>query len=83
MGEGRDSVPGFAEHLRAMREAKGMSQGDLARAAGTHPTTVSKLELGLRAPSFLLVLKLAAALKASANKMVPPGFDANSEKSGG
>lgn len=82
MGEGRDSVPGFAEHLRGLREAKGMSQGQLAKAAGTHPTTVSKLELGLRAPSFLLVLKLAAALKANANKMVPPGFSANSENSG-
>lgn len=77
----RDVVPGFADHLRALREAKGMSQADLAKAAGTHPTAVSKLERGDRAPSLLLAAKLAAGLKVRLDKLLPADFDALAQKS--
>lgn len=39
---------GLAERLRACREAKGLSQRDLAKRAGLRHATISEIERGVR-----------------------------------
>jgi transcriptional regulator with XRE-family HTH domain len=48
--------------LKELREAAGLSQAELAKRAGMHRFGVSKLEQGLRGPSWSTVQALAAAL---------------------
>jgi transcriptional regulator with XRE-family HTH domain len=68
---GRDAVPGFGDRVRELREAKGLTQVALAEQAGTHFTTVSKVEKGERNASLQLALKLADALGVALTKLVP------------
>lgn len=59
------STPGpqnFASCLRAAREAKGLSQAELAERTGLQPSAVSHFETGRRAPSFDNLRLLADAL---------------------
>ena len=51
--------------VRHLREAQGMSQRALARAAGVTPAYVSLIERGRRAPDRAVVEKLERALSAS------------------
>jgi transcriptional regulator with XRE-family HTH domain len=53
---------GFGSHLRWWRARRGLSQLDLASAAGTSQRHVSFLESGRAQPSREMVLRLAAAL---------------------
>jgi len=53
---------GFGSHLRWWRQRRGLSQLDLAGAAGTSQRHVSFLESGRSQPSREMVLCLAAAL---------------------
>ena len=48
--------------MRAVREAKGLSQRELATAAGCNANTIAKLERGEQEPAWPLVLALAKAL---------------------
>ena len=48
--------------VRALREAEGWSQSELARRAGLHSTTVSVIESGRWKPGQGQIEKLAAAL---------------------
>jgi len=57
----------FAQKLRELREAKGLSEVKLAAASGVSLGTVRVYGLGQRSPSFANVLALAKALGASAN----------------
>jgi DNA-binding XRE family transcriptional regulator len=59
---GMDDTTGFGERLRALREAKGWTQGQLAQRAGLRMNSVSRLELGKYPPTWPTVLALAAAL---------------------
>jgi transcriptional regulator with XRE-family HTH domain len=52
----------FARRLRELREAAGLTQVQLAQAAGLHRQGIAKLEGGERAPAWDTVQKLAAAL---------------------
>jgi transcriptional regulator with XRE-family HTH domain len=52
----------FAEKLRELRDAKGLSEAKLAELSGLPFGTVHIYGLGRRAPSFANVVKLAAAL---------------------
>jgi transcriptional regulator with XRE-family HTH domain len=56
---------GFGRRLKEVREARGLSQQQLADQAGLHLMTVSKLERGVQEPAWPLVLALASALGAS------------------
>lgn len=76
----RDVVPGFGERVRALRTAAALSAAGLAERAGTHPTTVAKLERGERAPSFALALKIAAGLGVPVGDLAPP--EKKSQKKG-
>lgn len=57
----------FAENMRRVRAASGLSQEELAFRAGIHRTQVSLLEGGKRFPRFLTLVKLIGALGATAN----------------
>ena len=52
----------FGERLRKVREAKGLSQAQLAEKSGLQPSAVSHFELGRRSPSFDNLKHLADAL---------------------
>jgi transcriptional regulator with XRE-family HTH domain len=52
----------FAEKLRELRDAKGLSEEKLAELSGLRFGTVHGYGLGRRKPSFAAVVKLAKAL---------------------
>ncbi len=55
----------FAEKLRELRDAKGLSEAKLAEASGIPFGTVHVYAIGRRKPSFASVVKLAKALGVS------------------
>ena len=55
----------FGDRLKATREARELSQSDLAERAGLQPTAISHFETGRRSPSFDNLKKLADALTVS------------------
>lgn len=57
----------FGDRLRQTREAKGMSQQDLADRAGIQASAVSHFELGRRLPSFDNIRRLADALNVTSD----------------
>ena len=52
----------LANCLREVREAKGLTQAQLAEAIGVSRKTVNTVENGVFVPSTIIALKLAAAL---------------------
>jgi transcriptional regulator with XRE-family HTH domain len=52
----------FAERLKTLREAQGLTQEDLAERAGMHRMGLAKLEHGSRKPTWETVQALAKAL---------------------
>ena len=56
--------------IRRRREAKGVSQEDLASRAGLHRTYVSLLERGHRNPSLAVISQLAGALDTTMTSLV-------------
>lgn len=68
---GRDTVPGFAARLKQLREAAGLTQPALAEKAGTHFTSIARLESESRAPSLRLALAIADALGVSIVDLLP------------
>jgi transcriptional regulator with XRE-family HTH domain len=55
----------FAEKLRELRDAQGLSEAKLAAASGVSFAAIHQYGLGRRAPSFAAVVKLAKALGVS------------------
>ena len=55
-------MPELANTLRAVREARGLTQGQLAEAIGVSRKTVNTVENGVFVPSTVIALKLAAVL---------------------
>jgi transcriptional regulator with XRE-family HTH domain len=53
---------GFAQRLKALREAAGLTQAQLAERAGLYSFSVAKLEQGVQEPTWPTVLALAQAL---------------------
>ncbi len=60
----------FAEALRQARRRRGLTQEQLAFAAGLDRTAMSLLERALRSPSLETVFSIAAALEMSAADLV-------------
>jgi transcriptional regulator with XRE-family HTH domain len=56
--------------VRRLRETAGMTQEELAHAAGLHWTYVGQIERGERNPTYKNLLKLARGLSASATELV-------------
>ena len=70
VGERRRVGLAFGATLRAARRRKGMTQEQLADAAGLDRTFPTLLERGLRTPSLGTLLRLAEALGISAEMLV-------------
>jgi len=71
---------GFGARLKELREQAGLTQQELAAAAGMHRFGIAKLEQGLREPSWATVRALCMALGLSceafqvpAQEREPPG----------
>jgi len=62
----------FGDALRECRRRAGLSQEELAFAAGVHRTYISQLERGLKGPSLSIVFDLAAALKILPTDLIKP-----------
>ena len=60
-GRGEVEPSGFGEKLREVREAKGLTQKQLADASDIHSNTIAKLERGEQEPNWPLGLKLVKA----------------------
>lgn len=58
------------KNVRQYREAKGLSQEQLAFEADLHRTYVSGVERGIRNPTVLIVAKLATALGVASSKLL-------------
>jgi transcriptional regulator with XRE-family HTH domain len=66
----RDASQVFGVKLREAREAKKLSQADLAERTGLQPSAISHFETGRRAPSFDNLKKLADALEVSTDYLL-------------
>lgn len=60
----------FAKRVREIRLKKKMSQGDLAKILGVHPTYISGIERGVRNMALKNIEKLANALGVSVNDLL-------------
>jgi len=60
----------FAKNMKKLREAKGMSQGDIHRATGIDRAYISNLEAGKQNPTLETIGKIAEALGVSANNLL-------------
>lgn len=61
----------FSARLRELRAAGGMTQADLAKAAGVTETYIGKLEAGRAAPGIDLVARLAKGLGKTVADLLP------------
>jgi transcriptional regulator with XRE-family HTH domain len=60
----------FPERLRKAREAKNLSQADLAARVGMEPSAISHFETGRRDPSFANLRRLADALAVTVDYLI-------------
>jgi transcriptional regulator with XRE-family HTH domain len=60
----------FKQRLRAAREHRKMSQGELAERAGLQPSAISHFETGGRSPSFDNLKRLADALNVTTDYLL-------------
>jgi transcriptional regulator with XRE-family HTH domain len=70
----------FAEKLRELREAKGLSEPKLADASGLAFGTLHDYGLGRRVPSFPNVVRIAAALGESVEVFAACSFPVEGPK---
>lgn len=65
----------FAARLRILRDQAGLSQQDLAEAAGLHRITIAQLESGKRSdPAWSTIQALACALSCSTEDLRADGM---------
>ena len=62
----------FTENLRRLRLEQFLSQAELARRAGVHALTITRLEAGTTAPSTRTVRALADALGVEPRELATP-----------
>lgn len=60
---GMDIRKRFGKRVKALREANGWSQEELADRAGMHRTYVSAVERAVRNPTLTVIERIAKALK--------------------
>lgn len=60
----------FKERLRASRNMRGLSQGELGGRAGLPPSSIAHFEAGSRKPSFDTLRKLANALEVTTDYLL-------------
>lgn len=69
------SLVRLGNSIRQRRERLGLSQEALSLEAEIHRTYLSQLELGLRNPSYTVLLRLANALHMPLQELLPEGDD--------
>ncbi|MBY0515231.1 MAG: helix-turn-helix domain-containing protein [Gemmataceae bacterium] len=69
-------VAAFAQRLKAVRLARGMTQRQLAEAADITFSYISRLEAGGASPGIDLLERLATALRADVTDLLPPPVSA-------
>jgi transcriptional regulator with XRE-family HTH domain len=67
-----DPSTNLADNLRAIRETRGLSQGQLARLAGIPRPTWTHLESGGANPTLAVLIKVAAALQVRIEELLAP-----------
>lgn len=60
----------IGQRIKTARLAAGMTQEQLAAAAGLHEQSISKIELGVKQPLGSTVLAIAKALKVSTDQLL-------------
>lgn len=60
----------FGRTIRRLRKQRGLSQEDLAEAAGMSRNYISDIERGVRNPGLLALVALAKALRVSLRELV-------------
>jgi XRE family transcriptional regulator, regulator of sulfur utilization len=68
-----DSAPlNLARNLRALREAQGLTQNQLAERAGVPRATLAHLETGGGNPTLLVTIRIASALNVTIEELIGP-----------
>jgi transcriptional regulator with XRE-family HTH domain len=70
----------FADNLRRLRLERFLSQAELARRAGLHALTITRLEGGATAPSTRTVRALAGALAVEPRQLAAPDEVAEADR---
>lgn len=65
MADQRDVQKLLGQALKQVRAAKSMTQEELSRRTGLHPTYISDIERGARNPSFAVLVRIANGLSVS------------------
>lgn len=60
----------FGERLQKLREAKNLTQMDLAVQIDTYPNYISRLENGKSEPGLIIIKSLAQALSVTVSELV-------------
>lgn len=60
----------FAKNMKKLREANGLSQGDIHRATGIDRAYISNLEAGKQNPTLETIAKIARAIGVSVEKLM-------------
>lgn len=60
----------FAKNMKKLREAKGLSQGDIHRATGIDRAYISNLEAGKQNPTLETIAKIAEALDITSDQLL-------------
>lgn len=60
----------FGAHLRELRVARGLTQGDVAQYCATSIAFISNVERGLMLPGLAVLLRLAEALECNVTDLV-------------
>ena len=69
---GDDHASHLADNLRILREARGLTQAQLARRAGIPRPTWSNLESGAANPTLQVLVKVASALQVTLEELLSP-----------
>lgn len=77
-----DAAYAFGQAIYAARKARGLRQIDLAELSGIAQSDISRIERGQIAPTAPTLLKLADALGAQIQFVLPAGDSASAEGSG-
>jgi transcriptional regulator with XRE-family HTH domain len=67
-----DVAANLAENVRLLRDARGLSQAQLAKAAGIPRPTWTNIESGAANPTLAVLLKVAAALHVRLEELLAP-----------
>ena len=65
----------FGERLRVLRQAKGLTQKQLALQLGLSKSVVSSYENGFRYPSFDVLIKIASVFSTTTDYLLGVGHD--------